>query len=62
MLLLNSCCGIVLDRDQNAALNILQRALDRTAGHAETGTHVQNASGQTASTRSRTARAGKRAG
>lgn len=30
-------CGIVLDRDHNAALNILAKALDRTVGH--TGTH-----------------------
>jgi len=30
-------CGLVLDRDQNAALNILAKALDRTVGH--TGTH-----------------------
>ena len=33
-----SGCGLVLDRDHNAAINILQKALDRTAGHAETGT------------------------
>ncbi len=30
-------CGVVLDRDQNAAINILAKALDRTVGH--TGTH-----------------------
>ena len=30
-------CGVVLDRDHNAALNILQKALERTVGH--TGTH-----------------------
>jgi putative transposase len=30
-------CGVVLDRDHNAALNMLQRAFDRTAGHAGTG-------------------------
>src|SRR5438105_14362980 len=29
-------CGVVLDRDQNAALNILQQALDGTLGHRET--------------------------
>jgi putative transposase len=29
-------CGLVLDRDHNAALNILQKALDRTVGHTET--------------------------
>ena len=30
-------CGVVLDRDHNAALGILSKALDRTVGH--TGTH-----------------------
>ena len=30
-------CGVVLDRDQNAALNILAKALDGTAGHSGTG-------------------------
>ncbi len=40
-------CGLVLDRDQNAALNILELAL-RTAGQAETGSlRAANASGQT---------------
>jgi putative transposase len=41
-------CGLVLDRDHNAALNILELAY-RTAGQAETGTAsaVRNASGQT---------------
>lgn len=29
-------CGLVLDRDQNAALNILARALERTWGHQGT--------------------------
>ncbi len=58
-----SGCGIVLDRDHNAALNILEKAY-RTVGHTETGTpqRVQNASGQSTSTRSRQPRAGKRAG
>jgi putative transposase len=63
-------CGLVLDRDWNAALNILLAALDylaaqnRTAGQAETGSGSpgQNASGQTASTavfaRARRKRAG----
>src|SRR2546425_1890060 len=45
-------CGVVLDRDHNAALNILAKALERTAGHAGTDERVSsNASGQTASTR-----------
>ncbi len=45
-------CGVVLDRDQNAAKNILDVAL-RTAGQAGTGAAsvARNASGQTASTR-----------
>jgi len=30
-------CGLVLDRDQNAARNILHKALERTVGH--TGTY-----------------------
>jgi putative transposase len=29
-------CGVVLDRDHNAALNILHKALDGTLGHRET--------------------------
>jgi putative transposase len=49
-------CGLVLDRDWNAALNILlaaKAALHRTAGQAGTGLSQegQNASGQTATTR-----------
>lgn len=58
-----SGCGLVLDRDHNAAINILEKAYC-TVGQTGTGTSecVRNASGQTASTRSRTARAGKRAG
>jgi putative transposase len=45
-------CGIVLDRDHNAALNILQKAQLCTEGHSATGTpkSVQNASGQGTST------------
>ncbi|HEU5369237.1 MAG TPA: transposase [Ktedonobacterales bacterium] len=41
-------CGLVLDRDHNAALNILESALNRTAGQAGTGLlqEGQNASGQ----------------
>jgi putative transposase len=58
-----SGCGLVLDRDHNAAINILERAY-RTGGQPGTGTpsRVQNASGQTASTRSRKPRMSKRAG
>ncbi|HLW01945.1 MAG TPA: transposase [Ktedonobacterales bacterium] len=39
-------CGLVLDRDHHAALNILELALNRTAGQAETGaaSAVRNAS------------------
>jgi putative transposase len=33
-------CGVVLDRDHNAALNILAKALDGTLGHRETHEHV----------------------
>lgn len=42
-----SGCGIVLDRDHNAAMNILARALGRTVGHTGTGIpeRIQNASG-----------------
>jgi putative transposase len=41
-------CGLVLDRDHNAALNILELALNRTAGQAGTGSASsgRNASGQ----------------
>jgi IS605 OrfB family transposase len=56
-------CGVVLDRDHNAALNILAKALERTAGHAETDERVSsNASGQTASTRLSVRETSKRAG
>src|SRR5215472_12035141 len=51
-------CGLVLDRDENAALNILAAALAgaaslRTAGQVGTGSASpeQTASGQTATTR-----------
>ncbi len=46
-------CGLVLDRDHNAALNILAKAGDRTGGQSGTGeAHaLHNASGQTVSTR-----------
>jgi IS605 OrfB family transposase len=41
-------CGVVLDRDHNAALNILARAVDRTGGQSETGgdASLQNAWGE----------------
>lgn len=57
-------CGLVLDRDHNAAINMLAKALDRTGGQSGTGLSQQrrNASGQTASTRSGKAKASKRAG
>ena len=62
-------CGLIMDRDENAARNILAAALlqvaarNRTAGQAETGIRKDaNASGQTASTavfaRARRKRAG----
>jgi putative transposase len=59
-----SGCGLVLDRDHNAALNILQKAVDRTGGQSGTGTSkkVRNASGQTPATRSGKVRASKVAG
>jgi putative transposase len=60
------CCGLMLDRDHNAALNILARAkaLFRTGGQSGTGTSkkVRNASGQSASPRSGKIRTGKRSG
>ena len=57
-------CGLVLDRDHNAAINILAKAVDRTDGQSGTGTSkkVRNASGQTPATRSGRTRAGKVAG
>ena len=57
-------CGLVLDRDHNAAINILAKALDRTGGQSETGTlsRVRTASGQTASTRLSQPKTSKRAG
>ena len=56
-------CGLVLDRDHNAALNILELAL-RTAGQAGTGsgTPERNASGQGASGPRKRLRAVKLAG
>jgi putative transposase len=44
-------CGVVLDRDHNAALNILAKAVERTLGHRETSGSPENASGQWATTR-----------
>src|SRR5579875_1157691 len=59
-------CGLVLDRDHNAAINILAKALEcfRTDGQSGTGTSkkVRNASGQTPATRSGRAKTGKVAG
>jgi putative transposase len=56
-------CGVILDRDHNAALNILSKALNGTVGHTGTSPTGQNASGQTASTASPVKRrSGKRAG
>ncbi len=56
-------CGLVLDRDHNAALNILHKAY-RTVGQTATGEAQapRNASGQTTSTRRSKRTAGKRAG
>lgn len=64
-------CGLVLDRDENAALNILHAGLcilfllacAGTVGQTGTSEHSENASGQSASTRrSRRRKASKRAG
>jgi putative transposase len=58
-----SGCGLVLDRDHNAAINILAKAVDRTGGQSETGGQPRNASGQTPATRlSRRRKMGKVAG
>src|SRR5437667_4771373 len=37
-------CGVVLDRDQNAALNILAKAIEGTVGHTGTSASAENAS------------------
>src|SRR6266516_7845554 len=55
-------CGVVLDRDHNAAFNILALALACTLGHRETSGSLENASGQTASTRTPKRATSKRAG
>ncbi len=55
-------CGVVLDRDHNAALNILAKALACTLGHRETSSVEENASGQPASTRTPKRATSKRTG
>jgi putative transposase len=55
-------CGLMLDRDQNAALNILHKALAGTVGHTGTSASAENASGQTASTSGSKRARSKRAG
>src|SRR5258708_10348424 len=53
-------CGVVLDRDHNAALNILSKALNGTEGHSGTSGPVpQNASGDLTSAASSKRRRGK---
>ena len=44
-------CGLVLDRDHNAALNILAKAKSRTGGQSETGGQPRNAWGELPATR-----------
>ena len=57
-------CRVVLDRDHNAAVNILAKALECTLGHRGTSSSSGegNASGQTASTRLSRRKTSKRAG
>ena len=64
-------CGLVMDRDENAALNILHAGLTLlllqafvgTVGQMGTAENSENASGQSASTRSsRKGKTGKRTG
>lgn len=57
-------CGVVLDRDHNAAMNILAKALACTLGHRETSSSAEegNASGQTASTHLSRRKMSKQAG
>jgi putative transposase len=43
-------CGLVLDRDHNVALNILQKALEGTLGHRGTSGSPENAWGEAAAT------------
>ncbi len=57
-------CGLVMDRDHNAAVNILDKA-SRTVGQTATATAdvaVENASGHTASTRVSRGTSGKSSG
>jgi putative transposase len=56
-------CGLVIDRDYNATLNILAKAY-RTGGQSATGEAQasRNASGQSASTRLSAKKMGKRVG
>jgi len=57
-------CGLVLDRDHNAAINILAKAQDRTGGQSGTGEAqaLHNASGQTAATRLSAKKTSKQSG
>jgi IS605 OrfB family transposase len=55
-------CGLILDRDENAAVNILAKALACTLGHRETSGSPENASGQPASTQRPKRALSKRAG
>ena len=53
-------CGVVLDRDHNAALNILDKALNGTVGHTGTSKlDLQNASGDLTSAAPSKRRSGK---
>ena len=53
-------CGVVLDRDHNAALNILEKALNGTEGHSGTSKQdLQNASGDLTSAALSKRRSGK---
>ena len=43
-------CGLILDRDENAALNILQKALIGTVGQTGTSESSENAWGEATAT------------
>ena len=43
-------CGLMLDRDQNAALNILKSALEGTVGQTGTSESSENAWGEATAT------------